>query len=62
MDVDLGPEIREFRLEMRGWIESSAPKGLKDLINWGGQQVAVAGEARRGSSSVEHPFTRNGKS
>ncbi len=40
MDIDLGPQITEFRLEMRAWIESSAPKGLKDLINWGGQQVA----------------------
>jgi alkylation response protein AidB-like acyl-CoA dehydrogenase len=56
MDVDLGPEITEFRREMRAWIESSAPKGLKDLTNWGGQQVAGG---RRGAEMLtfrEHPL------
>ena len=56
MDVDLGPEITVFRLEMRAWIESSAPKGLKDLSNWGGQQVAGG---RRGAEMLklrEHPL------
>ncbi len=50
MDVDLGPKITEFRLEMRAWIESSAPKGLKDLTNWGGQQVAGG---RRGAEMLK---------
>ena len=58
MDVDLGPEITEFRLEMRDWIGSRAPEGLKDLTNWGGHQVAGG---RRGSerlAMVDHPLHR----
>ncbi len=49
MDVDLGPEITDFRLEMRAWIESSAPQGLKNLVNWGGQPVAGG---RRGAEML----------
>ena len=34
--IDLGPEIEEFRAEMRGWISDNAPSGLPDLFNWYG--------------------------
>ena len=40
MDVEFGPEITDFRLEVRGWIGSHAPEGLKEVTNWGGQPVA----------------------
>ncbi len=56
MDVDLGPEITEFRREMRDWIGAHAPEGLKDLTNWNGGQVAGG---RRGAERIaftEHPL------
>ncbi|HEY2507605.1 MAG TPA: acyl-CoA dehydrogenase family protein [Streptosporangiaceae bacterium] len=34
MEVDLGPEINEFRAEIRGWIGEHAPPGLADLTDW----------------------------
>ena len=34
MDLDLGPEIAEFRAELRGWITSNAPEGLTGLTDW----------------------------
>jgi alkylation response protein AidB-like acyl-CoA dehydrogenase len=34
MDLDLGPEIAEFRSELRGWITSNAPEGLVGLTDW----------------------------
>lgn len=58
MDVDLGPEITGFRSDMREWIASNAPEGLKELTNWGGQQVAGG---RRGAERlvfVDHPLHR----
>jgi alkylation response protein AidB-like acyl-CoA dehydrogenase len=62
MDVNLGPEITEFRLEMRGWIESKAPLGLKDLTNWGGQQVAGGRRGAERLKLVEHPLHREWES
>ncbi len=34
MDLDLGPEIAEFRSELREWITASAPDGLAGLTDW----------------------------
>jgi len=34
MELDLGPEVREFRLEIREWIERNTPDGLADLAPW----------------------------
>ncbi len=34
MDLDLGPEIAEFRSELRDWITASAPDGLAGLTDW----------------------------
>jgi alkylation response protein AidB-like acyl-CoA dehydrogenase len=58
MDVDLGPEITGFRLEMRDWIGSNAPEGLKDLTNWGGQQVAGGRRGADRLALVDHPLHR----
>jgi alkylation response protein AidB-like acyl-CoA dehydrogenase len=62
MDVDLGPEITRFRLEMREWIGSNAPEGLKDLTNWGGQQVAGGRRGAERLALVEHPLHREWES
>jgi alkylation response protein AidB-like acyl-CoA dehydrogenase len=34
MDLDLGPEIAEFRADLREWITASVPDGLADLTDW----------------------------
>ncbi|MGN6680249.1 MAG: acyl-CoA dehydrogenase family protein [Streptosporangiaceae bacterium] len=34
MDLDLGPEIAEFRSDLRSWITSNAPEGLVGLTDW----------------------------
>ena len=34
MDLDLGPEIAEFRSQLRGWIAANAPEPLAGLTDW----------------------------
>ncbi len=34
MELDLGPEIAEFRAETRDWIAGHTPAGLAELIDW----------------------------
>ncbi len=45
MDLDLGPEIAEFRTETREWISSNAPDGLAGLADW---NMAVTAGGYRG--------------
>jgi alkylation response protein AidB-like acyl-CoA dehydrogenase len=56
VDVDLGPQIAEFRLEMRDWIAANAPQGLNELTNWGGQQVAGGRRGAARLALVDHPL------
>jgi alkylation response protein AidB-like acyl-CoA dehydrogenase len=51
MDLDLGPEIAEFRAQTREWIATQAPEGLTELADWNtamttggyrGEELAVA--------------------
>src|SRR5436190_375080 len=34
MELDLGPEIAEFRAELRDWIAAEAPAPLAGLVDW----------------------------
>ena len=34
MELDLGPEIAEFRAELREWITAEAPPGLAEVTDW----------------------------
>src|SRR5258706_5805956 len=51
MDLDLGPEIAEFRAQLREWIAANAPGGLAGLTDWkivsttGGDQGAELARA-----------------
>jgi alkylation response protein AidB-like acyl-CoA dehydrogenase len=36
MELDLGPEIAQFRAELRDWIAAEAPEGLAGLADWSG--------------------------
>ncbi|MBO0708097.1 MAG: acyl-CoA dehydrogenase family protein, partial [Candidatus Dormibacteraeota bacterium] len=44
MELELGPEMRAFREEMRAWIGDHAPPGLADLADW--SMVGMAGSQR----------------
>jgi alkylation response protein AidB-like acyl-CoA dehydrogenase len=57
MELDLGPELRDFRDEVRTWIAENAPPGLSELADWTG--VAMAGSTRRlGRNEREHALYR----
>jgi hypothetical protein len=34
MELDLGPEIEQFRAETRDWIRAQAPPALAGLTDW----------------------------
>jgi alkylation response protein AidB-like acyl-CoA dehydrogenase len=55
MDLDLGPEIAEFRAELRDWIGHNAPDGLAELADW--NMAVTAGGYRGGelAKAAEHP-------
>ena len=62
MEVDLGPEVAEFRLEMREWIGSNAPGGLNELTDWGGQQVAGGRRGAERLRLLDHPLSKEWES
>src|SRR5438132_937721 len=47
MDLDLGPEIAQYRAELRGWISAEAPEGLAELTDW--NRTAIPGGYREQS-------------
>jgi alkylation response protein AidB-like acyl-CoA dehydrogenase len=47
MELDLGPEIAEFRGELRDWIAAQAPPELRELADW---NMPVLGGAQRAAS------------
>jgi alkylation response protein AidB-like acyl-CoA dehydrogenase len=50
MELDLGPEIAQFRTELREWIAREAPEGLAELADW---NMAASGGARRAPRMAE---------
>jgi len=50
MELDLGPEIAQFRTELREWIAREAPEGLAGLADW---NMAASGGARRAPRMAE---------
>jgi alkylation response protein AidB-like acyl-CoA dehydrogenase len=55
MDLDLGPEIEQFRAELRGWIAAKAPPALAGLTDW--TRAAIPGGYRAGglAAALAHP-------
>ena len=47
MDLDLGPEIEQFRAGLRDWIAAEAPAPLAGLTDWR-ITVTVGGYRARG--------------
>jgi len=57
MELDLGPEIAEFRADLRSWIGEHAPSGLADLADWNRSIVTGGygyGERARAMASPEY--------
>ena len=55
MELDLGPEIAQFRAELRDWIAAEAPEALAGLFDW---NMALTGGSQRAAeraSAESHP-------
>ena len=47
MELDLGPEIAEYRADLRSWIDEHAPPGLADKVDWNRSIVTGGYSANR---------------
>src|SRR5260370_19932401 len=55
MDLELGPEVAQYRADLRDWIAAQAPDGLAGLTDW---NMAYTGGAYRGkglAAAMAHP-------
>jgi alkylation response protein AidB-like acyl-CoA dehydrogenase len=55
MDLDLGPQVAQFRAELREWIAAQAPAALAGLTDW---NIAMTAGGYRGSDlarAAAHP-------
>jgi alkylation response protein AidB-like acyl-CoA dehydrogenase len=50
VELDLGPEIAQFRAEVREWISAEAPEGLAGLADW---RAAVTAGGNRSQQQAE---------
>ena len=55
MDLDLGPEIAQFRAELRDWIAANAPDGLAGLTDWNMARPPAATAAPELARRSPHP-------
>jgi alkylation response protein AidB-like acyl-CoA dehydrogenase len=58
MEIDLGPEIEQYRTELRDWIAAEAPEELAGLADWN-MHVATGGNLSAGlQEAADHPAYR----
>ncbi|HTX28965.1 MAG TPA: acyl-CoA dehydrogenase family protein [Streptosporangiaceae bacterium] len=55
MELDLGPEIEQFRAELRDWIATQAPPALADLTDWRSAMIPGGYRARGLAEAIAHP-------
>ena len=55
MDLDLGPEIEQFRAELRDWIAAEAPAGLAGLTDWRLAMITGGYRAEGLTEALRHP-------
>src|SRR5437773_2299832 len=55
MELDLGPEIAEFRAELRDWIAAEAPAPLAGLADWNMPLTAGGRRAAKLAEAEAHP-------
>ena len=61
MELDLGPEIAEFRAETRDWIAGHAPAGLAELTDWNNVVTTGGYGSELRAGPMRHPPTRSGR-
>jgi alkylation response protein AidB-like acyl-CoA dehydrogenase len=56
MQIDLGPELEAFRVEIRSWIDHHRPAGLEELADW--RSPPMVGSARQVglAAATGHPL------
>jgi alkylation response protein AidB-like acyl-CoA dehydrogenase len=55
MELDLGPEIAEFRAETRAWVAAQAPPELAGLADWNTVPAAGSQRGAQLSAAQSHP-------
>jgi alkylation response protein AidB-like acyl-CoA dehydrogenase len=55
MELDLGPEIAQFRAELRAWITAQAPGALAGLTDWNMAQTTGGHRPPGLAAALEHP-------
>jgi alkylation response protein AidB-like acyl-CoA dehydrogenase len=55
MDLDLGPEIAEFRSELRAWVTANAPEPLAGLTDWTMASTAGGYQGAELARAAAHP-------
>ena len=55
MELDLGPEIAQFRAELRDWIAAEAPGALAGLADWNMPLTAGGRRGARLAAAEAHP-------
>ncbi|HUZ24142.1 MAG TPA: acyl-CoA dehydrogenase family protein [Streptosporangiaceae bacterium] len=55
MELDLGPEIAQFRGELRDWIAARAPEALVGLADWNRSATTGGHRDERLAAALDHP-------
>ena len=55
MELDLGPEVAQFRAELRAWIAAEAPDELAAVYDWSGHTVFAGHDSMVRQAATRHP-------
>jgi alkylation response protein AidB-like acyl-CoA dehydrogenase len=55
MELDLGPEVDQFRAELRDWIAAEAPQELAGVYDWSGRTVFAGHDSMVRLAATKHP-------
>jgi alkylation response protein AidB-like acyl-CoA dehydrogenase len=55
MELDLGPEVNQFRSELREWIAAEAPEELAGVYDWSGHTVFAGHDSMVRLAATKHP-------
>jgi alkylation response protein AidB-like acyl-CoA dehydrogenase len=55
VELDLGPEIAQFRAELRDWISAQAPAQLPGLADWNMATAAGGRRSEQLAAALSHP-------
>jgi len=55
MELDLGPEVDQFRAELRDWIAAEAPEELAGVYDWSGRTVFAGHDSMVRLAATRHP-------